>query len=82
MGEVRIKQILEWTYPMYGNVHIMPYGKLLVTDGIDTEVCATKGDKYSDKVDYQYITFKRKRYKLITFYKGDVKCLKLEEVRR
>ena len=61
---------------MYGNRHIMPYGTLLVTDGVDTKVCKTKGDLYTDDCDYQYITFKRKRYRLI----HENSALRLEEV--
>ena len=68
--EVRIKRVLTWTIPTFGNRHIMPYGKLLVTDGETTKVCSTKGDLYTDVCTHpacsaysrQYITFKRKRY--------------------
>ena len=60
--EVTIKRIVNWTFPYVGNVHIMPYGELEVTDGVDTKICKTKGDKYTDNEGYQYITFKRKRY--------------------
>ena len=60
--EVTIKRIVNWTFPYFGNVHIMPYGELEVTDGVDTKICKTKGDKYTDNEGYQYITFKRKRY--------------------
>lgn len=63
--EVRIKQILDWTFPSFGNRHCMPYGSLLVTDGETTKVCKTKGDLDTDTCDYQYITFKRKRYRVI-----------------
>ena len=61
---VKIKRVLEWTIPYFGNSHIMPYGKLLVTDGETTKVCQTKGDKKTDTDGYQYITFKRKRYEV------------------
>lgn len=72
MEDVRLVKILQWCYPIYGygNVHTMPYGKLLVTDGIDTKVCSTKGDKIGDNDGYQYITFKRKRYKVVINYAG------------
>ena len=79
---VYIKDIIDWVYPMFGNIHIMPYGKLLVSDGVDDKVCPTKGDKETDTDGYQYITFKRKRYKLITYYKNNMRCLKLEEVKK
>ena len=62
MNTPTIKRIVSWTFPYFGNIHIMPYGELEVTDGVDTKICKTKGDKYTDNEDYQYITFKRKRY--------------------
>ena len=33
-NEVRVKGIVSWTYPYFGNKHVMPYGVLLVTDGV------------------------------------------------
>lgn len=39
--EVRVKGIVSWTYPYFGNNHVMPYGSLLVTDGVDEKVCRT-----------------------------------------
>ncbi len=80
MERVFIKDVIEWIYPYFGNVHCMPYGKLLVSDGTTTKVCPTKGDKITDNDGYQYITFKRKRYKVVKYYKGNMKCIKLEEV--
>lgn len=67
---VKIKRVLEWTIPYFGNSHIMPYGKLLVTDGETEKVCSTKGDKETDTDGYQYITFNRKRYEVITTRNG------------
>ena len=64
-NEVRIKSIVDWVFPLYGNIHCMPYGTLQVTDGVDTKICKTKGDRWDDHDDYQYITFKRKRYKVV-----------------
>ena len=64
--EVRVKGIVSWTYPYFGNNHVMPYGVLLVTDGVDEKACRTKGDRWDDGWDGpQYITFKRKRYRVI-----------------
>ena len=80
MAEVRIKRIIDWTLPMFGNHHIMPYGTLLVTDGETEKACKTKGDKEWDNVGYQYITFKRKRYRVIKYYEGDKRLMKLEKV--
>lgn len=42
--QVRIKRIVEWVFPYFGNRHTMPYGKLEVTDGKTTKICSTKGD--------------------------------------
>lgn len=64
MNALTIKRIVSWTFPYFGNTHIMPYGELEVTDGVDTKIVKTKGDKYTDNEGYQYITFKRKRYKV------------------
>lgn len=58
-------KVIEWTIPHHGNVHFCPYGKLLVSDGVVNKICKTKGDKYNDTTGYQYITFRRKRYKVV-----------------
>lgn len=65
MANVRIKRIVSWTIPYFGNVHCQPYGILEVTDGTTTKCCHTKGDKETDEVGYQYITFNRKRYEVV-----------------
>lgn len=64
--EVKIKRIISWTFPYFGNKHTMPYGKLEVTDGVDTKIVNTKGDTLDtfDRYQCQYITFKRKPYKV------------------
>ena len=64
--QVRIKRIVAWTHPYFGNDHTMPYGTLEVTDGETTKLCRTKGDTVGtfDIHGCQYITFKRKPYKL------------------
>lgn len=65
-NEVRVKGIVSWTYPYFGNNHVMSYGVLLVTDGVDEKACRTKGDRCDDGCDGpQYITFKRKRYRVV-----------------
>lgn len=65
-SEVRVKGIVSWTYPYFGNNHVMSYGVLLVTDGVDDKSCRTKGDRWDDGCDWpQYITFKRKRYRVV-----------------
>lgn len=65
-NQVRIKRIVNWTFPYFGNRHTMPYGKLEVTDGADTKIVSTKGDTVEtyDRYGCQYITFKRKPYKV------------------
>jgi len=65
MADVRIKRVVSWTIPYFGNDHIMPYGEFEVTDGTTTKYCKTKGDRLYDNCDYQYITFNRKRYKVV-----------------
>lgn len=69
MEQVRIKKVISWTIPYFGNRHTMPYGKLLVTDGVDEKVVSTKGDTLDSYKRYgcQYITFKRKTYEVVTY---------------
>lgn len=64
--DVKIKKVLSWTIPFFGNEHIMPYGSLLVTDGNTECVCRTKGDRYYDNEGYQYVTFNRRRYEVLS----------------
>ena len=61
--EVHIEKVLYIIHPRFGNNHTKPYGVFLVSDGLDTKKCRTKGDMVGDKGP-QYITFKRKRYKV------------------
>ena len=65
-NQVRIKRIVSWVFPYFGNRHTMPYGKLEITDGVDTKIVSTKGDTVEtyDRYGCQYITFKRKPYKV------------------
>ena len=67
MKKVRIKKVISWTIPYFGNRHTIPYGKLLVTDGETEKAVSTKGDTLDTYSRYgcQYITFNRKPYKLI-----------------
>lgn len=80
--KVRIKRIVEWVQPYFGNSHFMPYGKLEVTDGETTKVVSTKGDVLGEFERYgcQYITFNRKPYKLVKYIDGDKRKLKLEPI--
>jgi hypothetical protein len=65
-NEVQVKEMVSWTYPLFGNKHTIPYGVLLVTDGVTEKACRTKGDREDDGWDGpQYITFKRKRYEVV-----------------
>ena len=61
--EVHIEKVLYIIHPSFGNNHTRPYGAFLVSDGLDTKKCRTKGDMVGDEGP-QYITFKRKRYKV------------------
>lgn len=82
--QVRIKKVISWTIPYFGNRHTMPYGKLLVTDGETEKVVSTKGDTLDSYPKYycQYITFKRKPYKVVTYANGkNMDCLKLEPIK-
>ena len=72
--ELNIK-VADWTIPMYGNVHCMPYGTLIVSDGKRKERCKTKGDRWND-FGPQYITFNKRRYNVIN--KGTMYNPKLE----
>jgi len=68
--QLRVKRVIEWTFPYFGNRHTMPYGKLLVTDGETEKVVSTKGDTLDSYPRYycQYIVFNRKPYELVQFY--------------
>lgn len=67
--QVRVKRVISWTIPYFGNRHTMPYGKLLVTDGETEKVVSTKGDTLDSYKRYncQYITFKRKPYEVVRY---------------
>ena len=83
-GQVRIKKVVSWTIPFFGNNHTMPYGKLLVTDGETEKIVSTKGDTLESYERYfcQYITFKRKPYEVVMFWDEEkkVKRLRLEPI--
>lgn len=71
-------EIIDWRIPCFGNNHTMPYGTIQVTEGDYVQICKTKGDvigEYNPCIG-QYITFKRKRYKVIN--KGTLYSPKLE----
>lgn len=56
-----------WTIPTFGNRHIVPYGTLIVSDGQHPkEYCKTKGDLYTDGAyAYQYIVFRKRKYRVV-----------------
>ena len=60
-------QKIKWCIPYFGNAHSMPYGVLRVTEGAKIQICPTKGDKIGEynPVIGQYITFNRKKYKIV-----------------
>lgn len=81
--QVRVKRVIEWTIPYFGNRHTMPYGKLLVTDGVDEKVVSTKGDTLNsyERFHCQYITFNRKHYAVVVYYdEKKNKRVKLEPI--
>lgn len=81
--QVRVKRIVSWTIPMFGNRHTMPYGKLLVTDGETEKVVSTKGDTLLTYQRFycQYITFNRKHYAVVVYYdEKNHKRIKLEPI--
>ena len=65
-------KVKNWTIPLYGNKHTMPYGSLHIeirneNDGsINFIIVKTKGDCEGDKEGYQYVTINRQRYRVIT----------------
>lgn len=71
-------EIIKWCIPFFGNNHTMPYGTIRVTEGDYVQICKTKGDTIGEYNPYigQYITFNRKRYKVIN--KGTLYSPKLE----
>ena len=81
---LRIKRVVEWTIPYFGNRHTMPYGKLEVTDGETTKVVSTKGDTLDTYPRYycQYITFKRKAYKVVIWREGHLNKMRLEPIEK
>jgi hypothetical protein len=79
-NKVEITSIVSWAIPFFGNSHFLPYGTLRVTDGVTTKNCQTKGDRLGDHDGYQYITFKRKRYKVINSGTLHFPMLSLKEV--
>jgi hypothetical protein len=81
---VRIKDVVEWVIPHFGNRHTMPYGKLKVTDGETTKVVSTKGDTLDTYPRYgcQYITFNRKPYRVVKFYEGHMEKVRLEPIKK
>lgn len=54
---MKIEKLIDYTIPLYGNKRVLPYGSLVVSDGIDKKVVDIKEDR-----GRQYFTFKRKRY--------------------
>jgi len=81
--QVRVKRVMEWTTPYFGNRHTMPYGKLLVTDGETEEIVSTNGDTLDSYKRYgcQYITFKRKPYEVVIYRdEKNIKHVRLEPI--
>lgn len=54
---VSIIETVSFIIPMFDSKHIVPYGKLKVTDGIKEKIVQIKDDKLR-----QYFTFNYRRY--------------------
>lgn len=83
--QVRVKRVIEWTIPYFGNRHTMPYGKLLVTDGTNEKVVFTKGDTLDSYKRYncQYITFNRKSYEVVAYRdEKNIEHVRLEPIEK
>lgn len=82
--QVRVKKVVSWTIPYFGNRHTMPYGKLLVTDGETEQIVSTKGDTLDSYPRFccQYVTFKRKHYEVVIWHDevSKVQRIKLEPI--
>lgn len=64
---------VRYIIPTFGNNHTIPYGAIMVFANVNgvkiTKICKTKGDTTFDNGE-QYITFCRKRYKVINQSQG------------
>lgn len=56
---MKIIELRSYTIPMFGNEHVQPYGKLVVSDDSGRVVTAKIME---DKDGNQYITVNKKRY--------------------
>jgi len=54
---VKIEKLIGYIIPLYGNKRVLPYGSLVVSDGIDKKIVDIKEDR-----GRWYFIFKRKRY--------------------
>ena len=65
--EILSVRTFDWTIPMYGNNHSIPYGSLLISGIINgkklTDICKTHGDKVGDSTP-QYVVFGGVRFKV------------------
>lgn len=52
-----IQKIVNYTIPLFGNTHCLPYGSLLIAEDQDQKIVKIKDDGGK-----QYFTYKRKRY--------------------
>ena len=68
-----IKKICDYTIPIFGNKRVLPYAKLLVSDGITEKL-----RPIIDDGGRQYITFNRKRYYIKNDWIARVEPLRFE----
>ena len=69
-------EIFEWIIPCSNSKHKMPYGTLKITKDRTTKLCEIQG--CTEKVNYQYVTFEGKKYKVTNLGKPYTPKLKLE----
>lgn len=78
--EILSVRTYDWTIPMYGNIHSVPYGSLLINGIVDgkklTDICKTYGDRDIDFCIPQYVVFGGVRFKVIN--KGSTYYPKIE----
>ena len=78
----------DWSIPMYGNIHAVPYGTLKVVykdenGEIKTVYPKTRNDKYTD-IGCQYVIVNKQRYRVQnvgTLYAPQIKLHKINKVK-
>jgi hypothetical protein len=71
-------EIFEWIIPCANSKHKVPYGTLRITNNRTTKLCEIQGCAEKESVNYQYVIFDGKRYKVTNLGKSYTPKLKLE----